>query len=441
MQSRGKIPVRRRQKVAASSIVLRIQHGNAPTMKEAKRTPVPLPGSKAKLQPKSTPSKAPLSQEFVGSDDDSPAEAAPKPKKPKTTIAVHRPNGAAKAKAKEPTHDTETIKSTAKSKSSSKAVSSKPVVTTPQAVDTSSSEDTVDSDVTTSKEQKRAATQNGNTQGAASDSSSVSSSDESDESEQMPAAQKPAQTQVRAPQAHAVKFRSAPVYVPPKDFNAVPINDKTTSKSARIFEELHGKQIWHITAPAGVSMKDLKEIAMDSAMKEEAILEHKGTSYGFRNLELGADVACEVMTLHLEAVVKLPHLSSKQADPNLGSEAAASITRSTIRAPRPQLKGLKMRFRPTGFGNGAAGALGDSESEDELPQETAGLGTPDELNLPSRIRKEKRKHAEANGEASTEAPSKKPKKHRTAEEQKQKDEARRAKKEKKRAQEAALTRS
>ena len=130
--------------------------------------------------------------------------------------------------------------------------------------------------------------------------------------------------------------------------------------------------------------------------------------------------------------MQLPHLSSKQADQNTGSEAAASITRSTIRAPRPQLKGLKMRFLPTGFSGMDVGTLGDSDSENDMPQETSGLGMPKELNLPSR--KEKRKHVEVNGDALGDVPAKKAKKHRTAEEK-------RARKEKKLAREADVAKS
>ena len=130
-------------------------------------------------------------------------------------------------------------------------------------------------------------------------------------------------------------------------------------------------------------------------------------------------------TLHLQQAVQLPELSSKQANPKTGSEAAASITRSTIRAPRPQVKGLRMRFLPTGFGGAEGGILGDSDSEDEVPQERAGLAMPKGLNLPSKA--EKRKQADVNME---DAPAKKSKKHRTPEEIKRKEE-KKAKKEKK----------
>lgn len=97
-----------------------------------------------------------------------------------------------------------------------------------------------------------------------------------------------------------------------------------------------------------------------------------------------------------------------------------------------------MRFLPTGFGGDDAGVLGDSDSEMVVPTETAGLGMPNELNLPSR--KEKRKHADVNGGETAELPSKKSKKHRNPEDLKRKED-RRAKKEKRRAQDAAVAKS
>lgn len=75
----------------------------------------------------------------------------------------------------------------------------------------------------------------------------------------------------------------------------MPCTDKTTSHSSHIFDSLEGKQLWHITAPAGVSLKDLKEIAMDRAMNGEIVLDYKGTSYGFSRMEQSDDGACEVM--------------------------------------------------------------------------------------------------------------------------------------------------
>jgi hypothetical protein len=93
-----------------------------------------------------------------------------------------------------------------------------------------------------------------------------------------------------------------------------------------------------------------------------------------------------------------------------------------------------MRFRPIGFGGDEPGILGDSDDEAAAPTETAVLGMPEELNLPSR--KPKRKHADTNGDEELEAPPKKTKKHRDPEEVRRKEE-KKARKEKKRAETAA----
>lgn len=84
-------------------------------------------------------------------------------------------------------------------------------------------------------------------------------------------------------------------FAPPKGFNAVPLNDKTVSKSTQIFDDLKGKEIWHMTAPAGVSLKDLSEMAMDQVTNGGTVLEHKGTGYGFVKTERNQDVEREVL--------------------------------------------------------------------------------------------------------------------------------------------------
>jgi hypothetical protein len=131
-------------------------------------------------------------------------------------------------------------------------------------------------------------------------------------------------------------------------------------------------------------------------------------------------------------------LTSKQADENTGSAAAASITRSTIRAPRPQVKGLKMRFFHSGFGDQEPGTIGLSDSEDEIPSNTGGLAAPNVIHPPARP--EKRKHEESNGVETSEASPKKHKKQRTEEELKKREE-KKAKKERKKEKERAKSKS
>jgi hypothetical protein len=272
----------------------RIGHGPTRTMKEAKRTPVPLPGSKTKSTAKVTPPKASLSNEFIGSDDDSAPNNAPQPKeKPKTTIAVHRPNGVVKSK---PGAKASTLIPALRAKAAPKKAAPKQLTQVQADELFSSDDDATVRDTQTkppgiNKENGHAASDSDSD----SDSGSESSSDESDANRAQQALQRPVQPRPPQAQPHAVEFWPAQAYTPPKGFNLVPWNDKTTSKSARMFENLEGKQIWHITAPAGVSLSELKEIAMDQVMNGEAILQHKGTSYGFSRVEQSYDGACEVM--------------------------------------------------------------------------------------------------------------------------------------------------
>jgi hypothetical protein len=97
------------------------------------------------------------------------------------------------------------------------------------------------------------------------------------------------------PESHAVEFRPSQDYVPPKGFAPVPLNDRTISKAARLFDNLEGKQLWHVTVPAGISLKNLKEISMDKVIRGEAVLSHKDRNYGLATMEKSEEGAREVL--------------------------------------------------------------------------------------------------------------------------------------------------
>lgn len=256
----------------------------------AKRTPVPLPGSKPKKSKVPLP-KTSLSQEMVGSDDDSSTESAPKAKKAekaKATIGVHRPNGAAKSNAK----DKPTSKSASQTKPAPKKPAPKTISKPEQVEELSSSEVSDDSDAPARDVQIKLPGEV-EMKDVSSDSDSGSESDSSSEEETAKPAPKPAQTAQSKPVE--VELRAAKPYQPPKGYNLVPEKERTSSKAARIFDNLQGKQVWHITAPAGVSLKELQTIAMDKAMKGDSILSQKGTNYGFSTTEKSEDGPREVL--------------------------------------------------------------------------------------------------------------------------------------------------
>lgn len=82
-------------------------------------------------------------------------------------------------------------------------------------------------------------------------------------------------------QSHTVEFRPALPFEPPKGFRAIPTPLKPRSDAGTVFENLEGKQIWHITAPAGLSLSELKKITMDKALAGAPILSDNGIDYGF----------------------------------------------------------------------------------------------------------------------------------------------------------------
>ncbi|KAF2641353.1 hypothetical protein P280DRAFT_425794 [Massarina eburnea CBS 473.64] len=405
---------------------------------EVRRTPVPITGSKPKTA--MSPPESALSQEFVGSSDDaSEVEAKSKaiPKKAPVQIAVHRPKSTQKQK--------DSVKTSAP-----KPVPKKVVDEKDDASDTLSSgseeesEDEPETDMKKAQQREKASAKTA----SHSDSSSDSSSEESEDETAPTATPKAAASQSRPTptKTHNIEFEAAKPYVPPKGFHPASTSQAQSSAPTALFNNLEGKQVWHITAPADVSLKHLKELAMEQALDGGAVLQHKNTSYGFSNAEMEDNSSREVIiprqtgykavsarishTFHLREVVNLPKLSSLQADPDTGSEAAASITRSTIRAPKPLVRGLKMRYFPSGVYDHTPVTLGSSDDEDDgQPARNTGLAVPSVVHLPVG----KRKHGDTNVDERMEGPTKKHKRHKTAEEMKRKEEkkAKKTKKEKK----------
>lgn len=184
---------------------------------------------------------------------------------------------------------------------------------------------------------------------------------------------------------HASQAAPAPPYNPPAGY--VPVD---TSSAAHSFSrsQFEGKQIWHISAPSNVPLSSITELALDAIKTGEPILNHDGIDYivaedtssnatttifipgqdGYTPLPRSVD-----MTLHLQQKIMLPNLTRKQAAPETGSNAAANVNTAPISSVRPQPKGLKMRYRPPGFGDGDPGRIGsENESEDvEMAQAPA----------------------------------------------------------------------
>ncbi|KAF2211190.1 hypothetical protein CERZMDRAFT_85730 [Cercospora zeae-maydis SCOH1-5] len=187
------------------------------------------------------------------------------------------------------------------------------------------------------------------------------------------------------PAAHAAHFESIPVqpFQPPSGYTAVSVSDAIFS--AKSFA---GQQAWHIVASSNVSLKSLGEITLDAIQSGASILNHNGTEYTlsedpspntrFDSVLVPSSTSYNSVpqpiarTLHLKQKINLPALSSRQADTNTGSSAAASVARPSVNSIRPQPKGMRMRYKPAGFGAGDAGWGSDSEEEDKTGMKAKG---------------------------------------------------------------------
>jgi hypothetical protein len=273
-------------------------------MKESKKTKVPLPGARPKSKTQNTPSKAQLSREYIDSGDDSRSEGTVPPKKvdkPKPTIAIHR-NGVPISKSNPSKKDAESSGATSKSRPPPKKPAPKHIVTEEQVAELAPSEVSDDEAPTRDVHTKLPGNKTRKDASSDSDSSAESDSDEDMADAPLPS-RKPAQPRAqRPPESHAVAFTATKAYVPPRGFHPVPLNARTVSASTALLDNLQGKQLWHITAPAGVSLESLSALDMDKAMRGGAVLSYKGTDYGFAQTEKSGDGAHEVFVPSKDSV-------------------------------------------------------------------------------------------------------------------------------------------
>lgn len=215
-------------------------------------------------------------------------------------------------------------------------------------------------------------------------------------------------------QQGAAKAPLLPYALPP-GFEAVTISSQPTSRQAELFSHisLQGKQLWHITVPAGVSITSVTEVATQSVQDGSAILSYKGADYGLiaepddinsRERLLLPSAEHNKYKPSSLAITKTLHLQQLLGPPNIihGPGALSNFTASTnwLRRQKPvpkQPEGLRMRYRPFGDTDG------DTSSSDSGTQrmQQAQFRIPKGLETSSPAKKRKRdeleipKHAES----------------------------------------------
>lgn len=235
---------------------------------------------------------------------------------------------------------------------------------------------------------QKTASSSGSADSSEEESESESGSSESDEKAagDSPSPRRPAATE------HQQSISAIPskAFTPPSGYTAV---DESLLSNNSGFSEGHleGKQIWHITAPSNVPISALTELALSSISSGEAVLSHKNVSYALNeDKTMGAESTALLApsaegyqkiqpqisrTLHLQQKIDLPNLSARQASQVTESNAAGDVARASVSTVRPQPKGLRMRYKPPGFGKGRPGRIG-SGSESGGDEGAVEGGTP-----------------------------------------------------------------
>lgn len=161
-------------------------------------------------------------------------------------------------------------------------------------------------------------------------------------------------------------------FQPPKGFE--PLKATSEPKASKILSnsKLSGKQIWYITAPANVPITSIKSVALRDVQKGKPVATVNGQNYRFMKDEGPEKDNITLLVpsrdgeqyvpskrnidqvLHLQQIVELPELMTKE-------KATVPAAKKFV---RQQPKGLKMRFKPIGFGDEAPGTIGTDEDSD-----------------------------------------------------------------------------
>jgi len=199
--------------------------------------------------------------------------------------------------------------------------------------------------------------------------------------------------------------RSIPAeqYEPPSGFvrHSAVVADSSSDVFNPLTNDLTGKQIWHISAPADVSLESLKAFTIQAALNEKPILNSDGKSYCFTE---GPSTAKFLLTpnetqdgyvpskaaisraFHLREMVN-PPVKSRGTEANRSTPIYFEFQpddKLPQRTKRMQPEGLRMRYKPFGTIHPSPGEFDAERSEFYIP---------DQIVTPSAEHHKKRKKA------------------------------------------------
>ncbi|KAK7527952.1 DNA-directed RNA polymerase I subunit RPA34.5-domain-containing protein [Phyllosticta citriasiana] len=254
-----------------------------------------------------------------------------------------------------------TTKEPKKEKSKSKHVAKREPSPSSSGSDSESGSEASSEDEGSEEENSKEKASTGESTPAKTSSEGNESESSSGESENESESETPAEEAPR--DVRTVSLRPAKVFQPPPGFKKVQSNINPSSNLSKLLKstDLSKKQIWHVTAPASIDVKQVKEFALGQGMDNKTVLQHKGAEYAFARASDDSQTAAKLLvptekgyaavpnefsqTLHLKQVVRLPDVSEKQEET---SQDAMKFVIRPEKPARPQPEGLRMRYMPAG---------------------------------------------------------------------------------------------
>ncbi|KAK7707800.1 hypothetical protein SLS57_009183 [Botryosphaeria dothidea] len=336
-------------------------------MSAVKRTRIPLPGQASAAI--STPSKPPkpVSKPAPQDDDSSSDESSSSSSGSDNESVAAKTNGAKKPELKKATE--------AELESSSEVSGSSEEEDEDEEESSEEAEDIKKSEAPKKAETTKLAASREEASGSESSSEESESESESEDESEDDAPAKSAQTSSSS-RLQTAQFRPAHPFEPPSGFKLIKSGLNPSSKLAKLLQstDLSKKQIWHITAPADVDIKQIKQFARGGAALKKPAIEHKGVGYAFVPEQKDTRISAKLLvptekgysavpaeiseTLHLQQIVDIPKLSEKKAESSRSSGATQKFVERPWKPARPQPEGLRMRYKPYGYSGDMEGAIG-----------------------------------------------------------------------------------
>lgn len=154
-------------------------------------------------------------------------------------------------------------------------------------------------------------------------------------------------------------------FKPPNGFEKARFSpsDYASDSTAFLAQDLTSKQVWHITAPASVSIKDINPFSISDVQSGKPVFSKNGIDYGFltglhkterllladgENVEYAPTKVPISGTYHLRELGRSKARSATDADKEKNSISFTALSTVPSKNPREQPAGMKMRYHPYG---------------------------------------------------------------------------------------------